>query len=168
LPGRGQAMRVKSLKGFTLVEALVTIFIIAVISTMAVSSFSKYRKRTNLRNAARVIAEDYASLKQRAVSECVHYKMILDKENNSYKVVKGSLNGDLSGYDTESAIIKRLNSFDGGIIFSINSPPKYSHSQIIFEPRGTVSAGSLFLENSDGFKATITSNLTGRVYLSFE
>jgi len=38
-------MKVKSLKGFTLVEAVVTIFIITVISTMAVSSFSKYRKK---------------------------------------------------------------------------------------------------------------------------
>ncbi len=160
-------MKVKSSKGFTLVDALVTLFIITVIATMAVSSFSKYRKRIILKNAARVVAADYANLKHRAIAESVHYKMILDKDNNCYKIMKGGLNGISSEYDEANAVVKNLNSFDGDIIFSAGSPPNYPHSQVIFEPRGTVSAGSLFLENSDGFQAKITSNLTGRVYVLF-
>jgi Tfp pilus assembly protein FimT len=165
---KGRAMKVKSSKGFTLVDAVVTLFIITVISTMAVSSFGKYRKKTHLRNAARVIASDYTYLKQRAIAEGVHYKVILDKANNCYKIVRGGLNGIASEYDEENTIIKNLSSFDSDIVFSTSSPPNYPHSQIIFQPRGTVSAGSLFLENSDGFKVKITSNLTGRVYILFD
>ena len=143
-------MKVKSLKGFTLVEAVVTIFIITVIST-----------------AARVLAANYAYLKQKAVAEGIHYKMILDTEKNSYKIIKGGINGAASEYDEASTVIKSLSSLDDDIVFSACSPPNYPHSQIIFEPRGTVYAGSLFLENSYGFKVKITSNLTGRVYILF-
>lgn len=113
-----------------------------------------------MKNAAGVLAADYAYLKQKAFAESVHYKMILDKENNSYKIVKGGINGVTSEYDEANAIIK-------DIVFSANSPPNYPHSQIIFESRGTVSDGSLFLENSYGFKVKITSNLTGKVYILF-
>jgi len=91
-----------------------------------------------LKNAAGVLAADYAYLKQKAFAESVHYKMILDKENNSYKIVKGGINGVTSEYDEANAIIKSLSSFDSDIAFSANSPPNYPHSQIIFEPRGTV------------------------------
>jgi Tfp pilus assembly protein FimT len=160
-------MKFKSSKGFTLIDALITVFIIAVISTMAASSFSKYRKKISLRNAANLIAADYAYLKQKSIAECVHYKIKLNEENNSYKILRGGLNGIASEFDESTAIIKKLSSFDEDIVFSSSSPPNYPHSQIIFQPRGTVSAGSIFLENSDGFKAKITSNLTGRVYILF-
>jgi prepilin-type N-terminal cleavage/methylation domain-containing protein len=161
-------MRVKSAKGFNLVETVVTIFIIAIISTIAASTFSKYRKKINFRNAARVIAADYAYVKQKAVAESVHYKIILNTESNCYKIIKGGISGNVSEYDEASAITKKLTSFDSDIVFSASSPPNYPYAQIIFQPRGTISAGSLFLEDSDGSKAKITSNLMGRVRISFE
>lgn len=161
-------MKIKSQRGFNLVEIVIVFFIITVVLTIGVSSFTKYRKKISLRDAARIIVADFAYLKQKAIAESIHYKMILDTNNNCYKIIKGGISGTSTEYDETNAIIKNLSSCDNDIVFSVSSPPNYPHSQIIFQPRGTVSAGSLFLETSDGLKAKITSNLMGRVRISFD
>ncbi|MRR17033.1 MAG: type II secretion system protein [Deltaproteobacteria bacterium] len=157
-----------SKRGFTLVEMVIVIFIATIISTLAVSTYSKYKHKVDLRNSARAMSADCVSLKQRAMADCVHYKIVLDAENNRYRILKGGVKGLASEYDEENAIVKNLNSEGRNIIFSADHPLNYPNAQIVFQPRGTVSAGSLVLENGDGLHVKITSNLTGRVYVSFD
>lgn len=157
-----------SQRGFTVVEMVVVIFIAAIISTFAVSTYGKYRQKVDLRNSARAISADCIFLKQKAMADCIHYKIVLDLENNSYKILKGGIKGMASEYDEANAIVKNLNPEGRDIIFSTDHPLNYPNAQIVFQPRGTVSAGSLVLENGDGLHAKITSNLTGRVYVSFD
>lgn len=114
------------------------------------------------------MAADFSKLKHLAMSEGVHYKAVLSVENNSYKILKGEHIGAAVQYAEESAIIKTLGSFGEDIIISSDPAPTYQNSQIIFQPRGTTSAGRIVLENSFGSKARITSNITGRVYISFD
>lgn len=154
--------------GFTFLEMVIVIFIAAIMSTLAVSTYGTYRKKVDLKNSARALSADCVILKHKAMADCVHYKIILDMENNSYKILKGGVNGMASEYDEENAIVKNLNSEGYGVVFSADHPFNYPNDQIVFQPRGTVSAGSLVLENGDGLHARITSNLTGRVYVSFD
>ncbi|MEE9911459.1 MAG: prepilin-type N-terminal cleavage/methylation domain-containing protein [Deltaproteobacteria bacterium] len=161
-------MRAKSKGGFTLVEIVIVIFITVIISTISVSTYGKYRQKIDLKTAARALSADYALLKQKAMADCVHYKIVLDPDSNSYKIMKGGFNGMASEFDEENAIVKNLDSEGNDIIFSETAPSNYSNAQIVFQPRGTMSAGSLFLENRDGLRAKITSNLTGRVHVSFD
>jgi len=161
-------MRMDSKGGFTFVEMVIVIFIAAVISTLAVSTYGKYKQKVDLRSSARAISADCAFLKQRAMADCVHYKIVLDIENNRYKILKGGVKGMASEYNEENAIVKNLNSEGRHVVFSTDHPLNYPNAQIVFQPRGTVSAGSLVLENGDGLHAKITSNLTGRVYVSFD
>ena len=157
-----------SQRSFTFIEMVIVIFIAAIISTLAVSTYGKYKQKVDLRNSARAISADCVFLKQKAMADCVHYKIVLDIENNSYKILKGGVKGMASEYDEESAIVKNLNSEGRAVVFSADHPMNYPNAQIVFQPRGTVSAGSLVLENGDGLHAKITSNLTGRVYVSFD
>jgi hypothetical protein len=49
---------------------------------------------------------------------------------------------------------------------SINSTT-YVGNIIYFQTRGTTSLGSIVLQNSIGSRATITSNITGKTYVTF-
>jgi prepilin-type N-terminal cleavage/methylation domain-containing protein len=160
-------MKIRSKKGSSLIEMTVVIAIISIVSTIAVSSFTKYRKNINLRNAAMAIAADFAYLKQKAVAECVHYKIVLSAENNNYKIIKGSSNGLTSEYDETTAIVKSLSALSGDIVISSNPVPTYPQSQVIFQPRGTTSAGTIVLANDVGSLAKIVSSLMGRVRVTF-
>ena len=129
-------------KGFNLIEMVIVIFILLTISMITASSFNKYKQKTNFRNATRVISSDYAYLKSKAMSENVQYKIFFDTNNNQYKIMKGGLNGIPSQYDEANAITKYICNFDGDLKISEN----YPNSQIVFQPRGTVSAGvTLFI-----------------------
>jgi type II secretion system protein H len=160
-------VKVRKREGFSLVEMIIVIAILAVVSAIVVPSFTRYRKNINLKNAARAIAADYAYLKQLAVAECVHYKIELSVENNHYKIIKGGSNGVSTEYDETTAMVKNISDFSSDIVISANPSPTYPHSQVIFQPRGTTSAGTIVLANDVGSIAKIVSNLMGRVRISF-
>ena len=76
----------RGIKGFTLVEMLIVVSIIAVLLTIFPSMFTSFRQRTNLREAAGALAEDMKLAKQRAVAENVNYTITFDINNNSYEM----------------------------------------------------------------------------------
>lgn len=161
-------MKIRKREDFNLVEIIITMAMLAIISTIVVPTFTRYKKNVNLRSAARAIATDFAYLKQKAKAESVHYKIVLSVENNNYKIIKGGSNGIPSEYDEATAIVKSLSAFSSDIVISSNPAPTYLHSQVIFQPRGTTSAGTIVLANDFGSIAKIVSGLTGRVHVSFD
>lgn len=160
-------MKIRQKEGFTLVEITITVAILAIVSTIAVATFTGYRKNISLRSAARAIADDFAYLKQKAVAESVHYKIVFSAENNNYKIIKGGSKGVAAEYDEATAIVKSPSAFSSDIVISTNPAPTYTHSQVVFQPRGTTAAGTIILANAIGSTAKIVSNLAGKVHVSF-
>jgi type IV fimbrial biogenesis protein FimT len=156
-----------SIRGFSLIELMVVIAVMSVLFTVATSSFVKFRKNINLRNAARAIASDFAHLKQKAVAESVHYKIKLSPGSNSYMIIKGGSMGVSSEYDEMDAVTKSVKDLSNNVVIASDPAPTYPSAQVVFQPRGTTSAGTIVLVNDIGSKAQIVSNLTGRVRVSF-
>jgi len=147
----------KSRKGFTLVELMITIALLAIVATIGGLNLHAYTLNRNLKSAAREIVSDFFVYRARAVSEGKTYRIAFDIDGNSYVVQPGSstpVTRSPLAFGSDIRIIAA--SFGGG--HTVN-----------FLARGTVSPfGNIKLTNSRQSSATIKVNITGRTYVIFD
>jgi len=155
-------------KGFTLVELMIVVFLLAFISTIGGLWLHNYTLNRNLRTAARDIASDFTIFKGRAVSDNITYQIAFNTAapgNYTIQSVVGGVTTNLTN--------KSPSSFGSGIRIISATFGAGGSQTIIFSPRGTVSplgnAGGdgVVLQNSRASQATITVNMTGRTYVTF-
>jgi Tfp pilus assembly protein FimT len=142
-------------KGFTLVEGVIAVFILIIVTALAIPSFQRYATNGNLRAAAREIVSDFSRLKQRAISENIKFSIQFDVAQNNYKIQDAGTNQIKTPEYFANNIMITSADFGGG-------------SSITFQPRGTTSFGTVILTNSRNSKATITTNITGRTHVHFD
>jgi type IV pilus assembly protein PilE len=140
-------------RGFTLLELMITVAIIAIVAGIAYPSFSRMAVNGNLRSAARDIMGDIANLKERAMAENTGFSIVFDKNTNTY-TFPGMAGG------------KSPASFGQGI--QLTNAAFGAGTTITFLTRGTPQqGGNIVLTNSRGSTATITCNISGRTYVQF-
>ena len=153
----GGMNRKHSPKGFSLVELLVVIALIAIVTRVSLPAFWAYTAKTNLKTAVREVMGDLANAKQRAVEENLDlYRLTFDVSGSTYV---------LSRTDTGAIWTKSVASLARGV--SIESVSFSGGSVVSFNKRGTVSAGNVTLKNGLGAKAKISINITGRTYVEY-
>jgi prepilin-type N-terminal cleavage/methylation domain-containing protein len=155
-------------KGFTLVELMIVVFLLAFISTIAGLWLQSYTINRNLRSAARDIASDFAIYKERAISESITYQIAFNTPVPGSYTIQSVVNAVVTNLTTKSP-----STFGSDItIFSATFGPGALQT-VVFNPRGTVSPlgnavlDGVVLQNSRNSRATITVNLTGRTYVTF-
>lgn len=145
-------------RGFTLVELIIVIAIIAIVGTISIPSFLRYSINANLKSAAREIASDILQSRARAISENRRQRIVFDMTNESYTLEERD-DADSSWINPQT---KTLSSFDSSI--DINNST-FAGNTIILQTRGTSTTGTLTLINSRGSVATLTMYITGRPYV---
>jgi len=145
-------------KGFTLVEAIIAIFIIGIVTAIAIPQFQKMATNAKLRAAARDLMADFSRLKQRAMSENMAYKITFNDTE------------DINNYAIQQK---------DGLTIQIKTPAWFGAIRILsatfgrgktitFHTRGTASAGHVVLVDERNSTATITVNFAGRTHVRFE
>ena len=142
----------RGLKGFTMLEMIIVIGIVAILLKISSSMFNSYKQNANLREAAGALAEDMKLAKQRAMAENVNYTITFDVNNNSYRIQGGT-------YD----VTKKLGDFGNGIRILSQNYSGGNSGTITFKTRGTCSAGTIKLQNSINSELDIITTLMGKV-----
>jgi type IV fimbrial biogenesis protein FimT len=155
--------RVRTKRGYTLVEVMIVVVLIGILSTLAVFAWQGYRDNINLRTAARDVATDMTATRQRAVSEGVQYRITFSTAANNYIIERGTSAG--APYTTLQTKTPTTHGTGSGL--SINSANFSGAQQVLFFTRGTLSSGTVILRNSKGSQATITVNFAGKTHVQF-
>lgn len=146
-------------KGFTLVELLIVLALMAIMTSFAIPAWQHYSENTNLKTATRAITADIIQTRQRAIAENVNtYQMTFNTGSNTYS---------LSRSDTgETLWTKKLTDFGKKNILY------YGYfmgggSALSFQRRGTMSQGWIIVRNSFWSYSVISVQLIGRPYVQY-
>jgi len=136
--------------GFTLIELIIVLALLAIVAAIASPSFHRMAINAGLRSAAKDIMSDFANLKARAVAENTPFAITFAGDNYTFPGLANPKSPRAFGNISITGV-----NFGGG-------------STINFQTRGTASAGSVTLrENSRNSEATITVNITGRTWVAY-
>ncbi len=160
----------KRRKGFTLVELMIVVCLLAFISAIGGLWLHYYTLNRNLRTAARDIASDFAIFKGRAVSDNITYQIAFDTTAPGSYTIQSVVGGVVANLTTKSP-----SAFGSGIRIISATFGAGGSQTVRFSPRGIVSSpvdqlvvgDGVVLQNTRTSQATITVNLTGRTYVTF-
>jgi len=154
--------------GFTLVELMIVVCMLAFIAAIAGLYLQSYTLNRNLRTAARDIASDFAIYKERAIAENITYQIAFSTAGSGSYTVQTVVAGVTTNVTTKSP-----SSFGSTITIVSATFGAGGVQTVVFSPRGTVSPlgnavlDGVVLQNNRGSQATVTVNLTGRTYVTF-
>ena len=135
-------MKIDKKRGFTLVELMIVIAVIAIISAIAAPNFTTYMAQRRLNGAARMVMSDLMAARQKAVTQNNQFRVIFS--GNQYTILDDDDNdGSADGGEITEVRNIQTDYYDVTISAVTANP--------IFYPRGTAS----------GTKVTLTSTRTG-------
>ncbi len=142
--------------GFTLIEMMVVIAIIAVLSAIAVPSFMEYARNQRLNGAARQVYSDLMNARQQAVTE--NKKIIVEfVSNHQYQFVRDNDASETVSTGDETLVLRDIHPEYSDVTFSAGFNPA-------FRPNGTGKNPVITLTSSStGKTKCITISTAGRI-----
>ncbi len=156
----------ENLAGFTLVEVLVVLIVIAVLGSIAVPGYMKWMPNIRLKNAARDLYANMQKTRMGAVKDNKDWAIQFDPAQNEYTIYSDSGDDDWATVGDNVAVeTVRLSTYRSGVAFgpgnvpagnnSVSGAPmpaddvSYTANRVVFNPLGTGSLGYVYLENEE-------------------
>lgn len=142
--------------GFTLVEVMIVIAIMAIMATIAAPSMRTFMAQRRLNGAARQIMTDLMAARMQAVRDNHKAQVFFYSGSGQYRICDDA-NGDNTVNDPEgAAVLRDIHPDYYDVTFTSNNNP-------VFSPNGTASnLATVTLSNSVGSKYVKVAS-TGRV-----
>ena len=169
-------------RGFTLVELMVTVAILAIIAAIAVPSYREYIPKVRASGAARELFTQIQLARQKAITKNNDYVITFDVSDDSYTIYNDEdSNGTLETGEVEKPI--QMDEQHSGIVFGYvpgNNPSgspitrdvTFVSDKVTLKPTGLSNAGAVYIIPSKDIAASrkdrqraITVLTSGRVRL---
>ena len=149
-------IRLRDKKGFTMIELLIVIAIIAVTAAVAIPNIISWIPTIRVNSAARDLVSEMQLARMKAVSERNNYVITFDTSTNQYSIY----DDNDSNFSTSNVLVKTVN-LPSGIQFGYIAGKNPSNDDIT----GSVQFGATSSPIRETFIPNGTANLMGSVYL---
>jgi len=151
LPARKKPALQSESHGFTLLEMMVVMIIMAIVAAIGIPSFSDWREKQAVRNAAQALLAQIKQARVLAVSENRSVRFTFTSTTYTFDA---DTTGNCSACKKESNTLSQYSN-------SLSVSPTTTRT---FSSRGTSNSGSITL-TAGNYSKTITMNVLGRAYL---
>lgn len=163
--------------GFTLIELMVVVAIIAIVTAVAIPAYMTWKPRNQIRSAVSQVQSDLNRAKMRAVETRRQCRVVFT--TNGYQIFDGNriMNSNQWGNIDPNGVFTNLTPF---VTRNFNDFPQVTiltgagtaiaagaEPMVTFSPRGTAVNGSIQLRHPEATGATITVNITSRINITW-
>ena len=163
--GKYTPKRNSKARGFTILELVVTVALLAIVLLIAIPNFHRITVNSNLKTAARDLVADFNALRERALAENREYRLSFNGNQYTLEACTDATT-PCAAWGPPPAGVATPKS-PASIASDITLTSHFG-GPVIFLTRGTVNqAGNVVLTNGRVSTATITCNISGRTSVSF-
>jgi prepilin-type N-terminal cleavage/methylation domain-containing protein len=131
--------KMKSRKGFTLIELVIVAVAIGIISAIAIPRFGKVMTRLKLKTTARNVTSILRLARSNAVSQKGHFGVHFDVDSRQYTLFKDIVNLSSYTYEVGDSALKAF-VLPENVSFGYAS---FNNSTVIFFPNGSASSSGM-------------------------